>query len=106
MLIGGLGAMVMGIVAGYPALKRRGLFLGLTTLSLGLLLYEAVFNSDVFKTRGLKVPRPNLFGISFSGDKAFYFFELFWVVLLLLLATNLQKRRLGRILPAMRDSEW
>ena len=105
MIVGGLGAMIIGIITGYPALKRRGLFLGLTTLSMGLLLYSAVFSSDVFKTRGLRVPRPSLFGWSLSGDKAFYFFELVWVVLLLLLATNLRKGRLGRILAAMRDSE-
>ncbi|MHB8466648.1 MAG: ABC transporter permease [Acidimicrobiales bacterium] len=105
MLLGGVGAMVIGVAAGYPALRRRGLFLGLTSLSMGLLLYEAVFSSDVFKSRGLKVPRPSVFGLSFSGDRAFYFFELFCVVVLLVLANNLRKGRLGRILAAMRDSE-
>jgi branched-chain amino acid transport system permease protein len=101
MLLGGIAAMLVGIATGYPALKRRGLFLGLTTLSMGLLMYEAVFSLDTFRARGLRVPRPELF----SGDRAFYFFELIWVVILLVLANNLRKGRLGRILGAMRDSE-
>jgi branched-chain amino acid transport system permease protein len=105
MLVGGFAAMLLGLVAGYPALKRRGLFLGLTTLSVGLLAYRAVFTSDVFKTRGLQVPRPGLFGWSLSGDYPFYFFELVCVVLVLALAHNLRSGRLGRILAAMRDSE-
>jgi Branched-chain amino acid transport system / permease component len=46
-----------------------------------------------------------VFGLSFAGDRAFYWFELFWVVLMLVLARNLRSGRLGRILTAMRDSE-
>jgi branched-chain amino acid transport system permease protein len=107
MLIGALAALVLGLVAGYPALKRRGLFLGLTTLAIGLLAYQFVFSSNVFAggSGGLTAHRASLLGLSFAGDKAFYWFELFWVVLMLVLARNLRSGRLGRILAAMRDSE-
>jgi len=101
MILGGFGAMLLGLVAGYPALKRRGLFLGLTTISIGLLASGFVFNSDLLKARGILVNRPSWF----AGDKAFYFFELAWVAVMLLLARNLRSGRLGRILAAMRDSE-
>jgi branched-chain amino acid transport system permease protein len=101
MILGGIGAMLLGLVAGYPALKRRGLFLGLTTISIGLLASGFVFTSDLLKARGVLVNRPSWF----AGDKAFYFFELAWVALMLLLARNLRSGRLGRILAAMRDSE-
>jgi branched-chain amino acid transport system permease protein len=107
MLVGALAALVLGLVAGYPALKRRGLFLGLTTLAIGLLAYQFVFSSNVFAggSGGLTAHRPSVLGLSFAGDKAFYWFELFWVVLMLGLARNLRSGRLGRILAAMRDSE-
>jgi branched-chain amino acid transport system permease protein len=107
MLIGGLGAVVVGLIAGYPALKRRGLFLGLTTLAIGLLTYQFVFSSNVFAggSGGLATHRPNLFGLSLDGERPFYWFELAWVGILLLLARNLRSGRLGRILAAMRDSE-
>ena len=107
MLVGALAALVLGLVAGYPALKRRGLFLGLTTLAIGLLAYQFVFSSNVFAggSGGLTAHRPSVLGLSFAGDRAFYWFELFWVVLMLVLARNLRSGRLGRILAAMRDSE-
>jgi branched-chain amino acid transport system permease protein len=107
MLVGAMAALVLGLAAGYPALKRRGLFLGLTTLAIGLLAYQFVFSSNVFAggSGGLTAHRASVAGLSFAGDHAFYWFELFWVVLMLLLARNLRSGRLGRILAAMRDSE-
>ena len=107
MLIGGLGATVLGIITGYPALRRRGVFLGLTTLAIGVLAYSFVFTSNTFAggPGGLDAPRPSLFGLSLAGDRAFYFFELVCVGLMLLLARNLKSGRLGRVLAAVRDSE-
>jgi len=107
MLIGATVAVFVGLIAGYPALKRKGLFLGLTTLTIGVLAYSLVFVSDIFAkgSSGLTVTRPSIFGLSLNGDKAFYWFELVCVALAMLLANNLRKGRLGRILAAMRDSE-
>ena len=107
MLLGGLGAIVLGLIAGLPAVKRRGLFLALTTLALGLLVYSLVFQSTVFAggVNGLRVTRPSLFGWSLDGSYAFYYFELVVMSVMLLLARNLRSGRLGRILAAIRDSE-
>ena len=107
MFVGGLGAIVLGLIAGLPAVKRRGLFLALTTLALGLLVYNLVFQSTVFAggVNGLRVTRPSLFGWSLDGPYAFYYFELVVMALMLLLARNLRSGRLGRILAAIRDSE-
>lgn len=106
-VLGGLGAIVLGLVAGLPAVKRRGLFLALTTLALGLLVYSLVFQSTVFAggANGLRVARPSLFGWSLDGPYAFYYFELAVMALMLLLTRNLRSGRLGRILAAIRDSE-
>lgn len=107
MAVGAGFAMLAGLAAGYPALRRKGLFLGLTTLALALLIDRFVFNSDLFQGApgALTVRRPSLFGISFRSDLAFYFFELAVAALVLLLAHNLRSGRLGRVLGAMRDSE-
>jgi len=107
MLIGACVAVLVGLVAGYPALKRKGLFLGLTTLTIGVLCYSLVFSSDIFAkgAAGLNVTRPSVFGFSLNGDKAFYWFELVCVALAFIVANNLRRGRLGRILAAMRDSE-
>lgn len=107
MVVGAAAAMAAGLVAGYPALRRKGLFLGLTTLGLALIIDRFVFNAELFQggPGGLTVTRPALFGIDLSGDVAFYFYELTVVALVLVLARNLRSGRLGRVLAAMRDSE-
>ncbi|MEY2470886.1 MAG: hypothetical protein QOK28_215 [Actinomycetota bacterium] len=107
MLFGGLIALLAGLLAGYPALRRKGLFLGLTTLGLALIIDRFVFNARMFKggPGGLTVERPTLFGLNLTGDRAFFFFEAAVVALCLLLARNLRSGRLGRVLAAMRDSE-
>lgn len=107
MLFGAAAAMSAGLLAGYPALRRKGLFLGLTTLGLALIIDRFVFNARLFRggPGGLVVERPNLLGLDFSGDRAFYFYELAMVAIVLVLAHNLRSGRLGRVLAAMRDSE-
>ncbi|MFZ6003322.1 MAG: ABC transporter permease subunit [Actinomycetota bacterium] len=107
MVVGAAVAVGAGMLAGYPALRRKGLFLGLTTLGLALIIDRFVFNAELFKggPGGLVVERPSLFGLDLSGDRAFYFYELVVVVLMLVLAHNLRSGRLGRVLAAMRDSE-
>ena len=103
MIGGGLMAVVAGVIAGFPALRRKGLFLALTTLAFGLLIYNFVLQSTNFAGgyNGLQVRRPEMF----SGQRAFYYFELACLGLSVLLARNLRSGRLGRILGAMRDSE-
>jgi branched-chain amino acid transport system permease protein len=107
MCFGAAVAMAAGLLAGYPALRRKGLFLGLTTLGLALIIDRFVFNAEIFQggPGGLVVHRPTIFGLELSGDTAFYFYELAIVVLVLVLANNLRRGRLGRVLGAMRDSE-
>jgi branched-chain amino acid transport system permease protein len=107
MVIGGLVALGAGLLAGFPALRRKGLFLGLTTLGLALIIDRFVFNARMFKggPGGLTIERPTLFGLDMTGDRAFFFFEAVVVALCLLLARNLRSGRLGRVLAAMRDSE-
>jgi branched-chain amino acid transport system permease protein len=51
MLIGALVAVLAGMLAGYPALRRKGLFLGLTTLGLALIIDRFVFNAELSSDR-------------------------------------------------------
>jgi len=109
-MLPGIGvATLAGLAAGWPALKRRGLFLGLTTLGLALIINQFVFNAQLPWVAGgpgrLRVRRPSLLGLDLSSDVAFWFYELAVVVLVLALVHNLRSGRLGRVLAAMRDSE-
>jgi branched-chain amino acid transport system permease protein len=109
MVPGIAAATLAGLAAGWPALKRKGLFLGLTTLGLALIIYQFVFNAQLSWVAGgpgqMQVRRPDLFGLDLAGDTAFWFYEVVLLVLVLVLVNNLRSGPLGRVLAAMRDSE-
>jgi branched-chain amino acid transport system permease protein len=104
LLIGVLAAGVVGFLTGYPAIRRRGLFLALTTFAVGAFVSRFVFQQPYF-TNGITVSRPSLFGLSLSGDRAFYLFELAMLAIAFLIMYNLRSGALGRSLVAIRDSE-
>jgi branched-chain amino acid transport system permease protein len=104
-LVGGmLAAGAIGVLTGYPAIRRRGLFLALTTFAVGVTVSRFVFESPSL-TSGIDVHRPSLFGLSLAGDHTFYAFELACLVIALLVVRNLRSGPLGRALLAARDSE-
>ena len=107
MVPGALVAVIAGLLAGFPALRKRGLFLGLTTLGLALIIDRFVFNEQTFQggPGGLTVTRPVFLGIDLGSDTAFWFYEAAVLGLVLFLARNLRSGRLGRVLGAMRDSD-
>ncbi len=107
MVPGAAVAVLAGLAAGFPALRRRGLFLGLTTLGLALIIDRFVFNEQLLQggPGGLTVTRPALFGIDFATDRAFWFYEAALLAFALFIARNLRSGRLGRVLGAMRDSD-
>ncbi|MBV9291429.1 MAG: ABC transporter permease [Frankiales bacterium] len=104
LLIAALAAGVVGFLTGYPAIRRRGLFLALTTFAVGAFVSRFVFNQPYF-TDNVEVNRPSVFGLSLTGDRAFYLFELVMLAFAFLVMFNLRNGALGRSLVAMRDSE-
>ena len=104
LLVGILAAGFVGLLTGYPAIRRRGLFLALTTFAVGAFVSRFVFNQLYF-TSGVTVGRPSLFGLSLAGDRAFYLFELGMLAVAFLIMYNLRSGALGRSLVAIRDSE-
>jgi branched-chain amino acid transport system permease protein len=104
MVIGGLLVIPIGVLVGYPALRRRGLILGLITLAFAQIVDAFIIENPSW-TSGRNTARPNLFGWSLAGDRAYLYFELVVLGLVLLLVRNLRSGALGRVLGAMRDSE-
>jgi branched-chain amino acid transport system permease protein len=96
-------AVPVGLLLGFFAVRRRGLVLGLVTLAAGVLLFSIAFQNLTLTggVDGSHLARPG----GFTGDRAYYLFELGVLALLLLFARNLRSGRLGRVLIAMRDSE-
>ncbi|HVA60893.1 MAG TPA: ABC transporter permease [Mycobacteriales bacterium] len=104
LLFGVVAAGIVGFLTGYPAIRRRGLFLALTTFAVGAFVDRFVFNQPYF-TNGVLVRRPDAFGIHLVNDRAFYLFEILCLAVALAIVRNLRTGRLGRTLIAMRDSE-
>jgi branched-chain amino acid transport system permease protein len=104
LLIGVVAAGIVGFLTGYPAIRRRGLFLALTTFAVGAVVSRFVFEQPYF-TNDVTVNRPSLFGLSLRGDHAFYLFELAMLAIAFLIMYNLRTGALGRSLIAIRDSE-
>jgi branched-chain amino acid transport system permease protein len=101
-------AALLGAALGYPARRLSGLYLALTTLGflelVGILLEE--FPDYTGGIRGLKVPRPDIFGFSLQSDVSLYFFVVALTVGAVIVGYNVQRSRYGRAFDAVRQSPF
>lgn len=99
-----IGAAV-SVVIGLPALRIRGLFLGVTTLAFAVVSFSWFFQFESLITNAA-IRRPVLFGLwDITAERDFYFVSLAGLLFALLVARNLRRSRFGRNLIAMRDNE-
>jgi branched-chain amino acid transport system permease protein len=100
--VGAGGAVILGL----PALRIKGLFLAVTTLSFAVCTATFFLNPRYF---GSVLPgslnRPALFGIKTEDPRAFYYLTLVAVGAAVFVAIGLRNGRTGRVLIAMRDNE-
>ncbi|AZM45282.1 ABC transporter [Streptomyces sp. WAC 06738] len=90
----------VGLLTGYPAIRRRGLALALVTLAVGVAVSRFVF-AQPYATSGLTLGRP----AGFTGDRAYYVLELLLLAAAVAAAGALRRGRQGRALAAIRDHE-
>ena len=102
----GLSAAV-GVVVGLPALRVKGIYLGIATLSFGFIVEEVLarWESVTGGNAGVHIKQPVLFGWSLDSGEAFYFLCLLVTVLATLGILNLLRAPTGRAFVAIRDSE-
>jgi branched-chain amino acid transport system permease protein len=102
----GLSAAV-GVVVGLPALRVKGIYLGIATLSFGFIVEEALarWESVTGGNAGMHVKSPEAFGWKLDSDMEFYFLCLVITVMSTLAVLNLLRSPTGRAFVAIRDSE-
>ncbi|WP_374105935.1 ABC transporter permease [Kitasatospora sp. RG8] len=100
LLLAVLATAPLGLLTGWPAIRRRGLALALVTFAVGTAMSRFVFQQP-YATTGLTLDRPAFL----AGDRAFYLAELLLLGLGLVVVHALHGGRLGRALTAMRDHE-
>ncbi len=102
----GLSAAV-GVLVGLPALRVKGMYLGIATLSFGFIVEEVMARWEHVTggNAGKAVPPLSAFGFKAESDLAFYFVCLVCVLGATLVVLNLLRAPTGRAFVAIRDSE-
>ena len=91
---------LFGLLVAWPAIRRRGLFLALTTFAVSVVVSRFIFDQPSFVSDVVVAPPA-----PFTGDRSYYLFELGCLGLALLVVHNHHRGRLGRALLAVRDDE-
>jgi len=106
LLLGIAAGPVIGICLGFPALRVKGVYLVITTLSFATIVYS-LMNNAVGLTggpAGVYVEPLKILGISFSNKRAYYYFCLAVTALVILFVKRLNKYKFGRTMRAVRDN--
>lgn len=124
-VVGGLGAAVVGALLSLTAVRLSPLYLALATAAFAVALDNWVFKVppfmlvlripftdvtlyrhriDVFQQGTLTVRRPHLFGLDLTGDHAFFVFGAVVFAIVVLALTALRRSDLGLRMLALKDS--
>ena len=119
LLAGGAAGALAAIVVGYPALRRRGLTLAVSTLAFALFVSSFLLNQELFGENGeppgflpgqwlpgFRIDRNPIFGrFDIESETRFYFLCLIVLGLLLLVVRGVRRSRTGRVLIAIREND-
>ncbi|TAL22800.1 MAG: inner-membrane translocator [Frankiales bacterium] len=103
-----LATALLGVLVAVPALRLRGLYLGLATLAVASALDSMLFQTKFgFGAGGgsLTLERGSLLGLDLTGERAMAMSVAVAFVLMGFLVLGVRRSRYGRILLAARDSE-
>ena len=105
--LAGIGAAVVALVVGLPALRIQGLFLAVTTLAFAIALDSYFFNPDQFgKYLPSNVRRPFLWQRwDLESNYAAYVVCLALLGLSILASLGVRRARSGRVVVAARDNQ-
>lgn len=105
--LAGLLSAAVGVIIGLPALRVKGMYLGIATLSFGFIVEEALarWESVTGGNAGMHVKPPEILGFRLDSGTGFYFLCLAVCVMATLAILNLLRSPTGRAFVAIRDSE-
>jgi branched-chain amino acid transport system permease protein len=106
--LAGLAAAGVGVLFGLPSFRLKMLYLAMSTLAAQFIIiafFNHAFPDYFHAVSGIRVNRPELAGIDFRNNEAFYYVVIVITVLMTFFAKNLVRSRLGRALVAIRDND-
>jgi branched-chain amino acid transport system permease protein len=99
-------AVPFGVVIALPALRLQGLYLALVTFALAQVSRDLIFqDSRIYGQGSVLIGRLKMFGLDFSGDRAFAALCALVFALVAIGVLALRRGPFGRRLAAMRDSQ-
>lgn len=103
--LAGFVTMLVGLIAGIPAGRIKGLYLAIATLASQFILEDFFARAEWFTggSSGAMTEYLTIFGFTFDTDKSYFYVVLFYVVLMFTFTSNLVRSRDGRALIAVRD---
>jgi branched-chain amino acid transport system permease protein len=119
LLAGGAAGALAAIVVGYPALRRRGLTLAVSTLAFALFVSSFLLNQELFGENGepplffpgqwlpgFRIDRLPVFGrFDIETETRFYFLCLIVLGLAIIVVRGVRRSRTGRVLIAIREND-
>lgn len=109
LILGGLFAMVAGLILGIPCLRLRGPYLAISTLGFGVVVYIFLNNLEEITRGPLGIPGipslPGLGILDFTKKTTYYYFAMILGLTCLLILKLLATSRYGKILIAIREDE-
>jgi branched-chain amino acid transport system permease protein len=103
----GLVAALSGILVGIPCLRLKGLYLAMATMSFGVMMeYILVtWKGLTGGERGMFMAELDIFGLVLDTDEKIYYFLLAVSALMITVAKNIVRTRVGRAFIAVRDRD-
>ncbi|MSU56440.1 MAG: branched-chain amino acid ABC transporter permease [Candidatus Taylorbacteria bacterium] len=107
-LVGMLLTSVLSLLIGRVLSKFRGDFVALGSVAFNVIVWSILINGGDF-TRGPLgipgIPRPEIFGFSFSSNSSFLILAIACLLLVFFAARFIERSSFGRVLKAIREDE-
>jgi len=106
--VAGLAAASLGVLVGLPNLRVKGMYLAIATLAAHFILtflfreWESVTGG----VPGTSIPRANLLGFEFRGDRRNFYLIFVFAFVMAIGARNLARTHIGRAFVAVRDRDF
>ena len=102
----GIVAGLIGLGFGLPALKTKGFYLAMSTLAAQFIIGWVIKHLTVTGgTTGMTVVPASIGALTFKGERAYYYVILIVMIIMLYLAKNLVRTKVGRAWIAIRDND-
>jgi branched-chain amino acid transport system permease protein len=107
-VVAGLVGALAAVVVGFPALRRRGLTLAVSTLAFALFTSQYLLNRTIFGDwlPGRRIDAPTIFGnVTVDNEVRMFYVALGALLLALAMVVGVRRSRTGRVLIAIRENE-